>query len=192
RRRSGGRRGGCYAAGAGEEVEGGRGEGRVVAGADEAALAQGGVEDARPGKVLLGLEGVEHQDAGLAREPAVVEEAEGQVPHGHAVSSPRLTGACDERAATEFRGVVRPCQDPISPRSAWTRGQSPSGTPIRRGFQGIKKLVVHSRARAAKGPPRWRPSPRGPVARPRRTPHRRARTAGGAPPHAGLPSRGRG
>src|SRR5439155_6588628 len=66
---------------AGEEVEGGRGQLLVVTRSDEPPLRHVVVEDPRPGKVLLGLEGVEHEDAGVAREAAVVEESKREVAH---------------------------------------------------------------------------------------------------------------
>src|SRR5438874_10481796 len=83
RRRSRGalRADGGKPAGAGEEVQGGRGQLLVVARANEPPLLQVVVEDARPGEVLLGLERIEHQDPGVARESAVVEEAKREVAH---------------------------------------------------------------------------------------------------------------
>src|SRR5207247_7434109 len=73
---------------AGEEVEGGRGQLLVVTRSDEPPLRHVVVEDPRPGKVLLGLEGVEHEDAGVAREAAVVEESKREVAHRQAVPAP--------------------------------------------------------------------------------------------------------
>src|SRR5712691_1192347 len=73
---------------AGEEVEGGRGQLLVVARSDEPPLLHVVVEDSRPGKVLLGLERVEHEDPRVAREAAVVEESKGEVAHRQAVPAP--------------------------------------------------------------------------------------------------------
>src|SRR2546427_12317575 len=60
---------------AGEEADGGCGQLLVVTRSDEPSLLHGGVEDSRPGKVLLGLERGEPEDPGLARGAAVVEES---------------------------------------------------------------------------------------------------------------------
>src|SRR5262249_30429271 len=88
--------------GAGEEVERGRRQLLVVAGGHEAPALAGGVEGgpgggggarAGEGEVVLGLEGVEHQDPAVAWEPAVIEEAKRDVAHRQAVPPPRELSA---------------------------------------------------------------------------------------------------
>ena len=55
----------------------------VVVRPHEPPLAEVVVEDAGAREALLGLEGVEHEDSGVPRKPAVVEEAKSQVAHRH-------------------------------------------------------------------------------------------------------------
>src|SRR5262245_32937729 len=65
-----------------EERECRRREFVVVARTEESAFDEVVMEDSRAREVLFRLERVEHQDPAVARESAVVEEAEGQVAHG--------------------------------------------------------------------------------------------------------------
>src|SRR5438552_14829903 len=75
--------GGLYASGAGEELQGGRGQLAVMARPHEALLAEMVVEDPGAGEVLLRVEGIEHEDPRVAREAAVVEEPEMEIAHRH-------------------------------------------------------------------------------------------------------------
>src|SRR5262249_19530666 len=74
--------GGGDAPGAGQELEGGRGQLSIVPRPHEAPFRPVIVQDAGAWEVVFRLEGVEHQDAGVAREAGIVEEPEGQVVHG--------------------------------------------------------------------------------------------------------------
>src|SRR5712692_8457466 len=161
---------GLEASVAGEEVEGGRGQLLVVARSDEPPLLHVVVEDSRPGKVLLGLEGVEHEDPRVAREAAVVEESKGEVAHRQAVPAPgrRSPATVSDDQSSE---PVWTLSRRISSTPACARGRSRHETGARRPFQGMYYSSLASRAlRLPRPQPHERGSPaagcRGRVAEP--------------------------
>jgi len=78
-----------------QELQRGLGQLVIVARPDEAALADVVVHDPRARRLPFPVERIEHQDAGLARHPAVVEESEVNVLKQRALVMMKLLLDCE-------------------------------------------------------------------------------------------------